>query len=307
SCSASRSRRRFPSASSAYSAAAAAGETRCSTSPRTTTRYSNGPRRIRRRSPTPSGFARLARSPLSSTWPAPTAAAASARVLKKRAAHSQRSSRTRVGCVTRDPPASSTRGAARAYTPYPRSSTTPVPQSRMPARMPPHQPDVLPHRRTSRAFRLETLAALSAGLLAACGTPGVRGVAGTAPAPNVFWTPPPARRAEAPAAALLPPDVAGRVAQLKLADVIDIALRNNAATGAAWADARAAAASYGAAQGQYYPALSLDGTVTAIKTVPSAGRLATKQQFLNPTLNLSWLLFDFGGRSGSVGAARDAL
>jgi len=152
--------------------------------------------------------------------------------------------------------------------------------------MPTHQPDVLPDRRTSRAFRLETLAALSAGLLAACGTPGVRGVAGTAPAPNVFWTPPPPRRAAAPAAALLPPDVAGRVAQLKLADVIDIALRNNAATGAAWADARAAAASYGAAQGQYYPA---------------------KQQFLNPTLNLSWLLFDFGGRSGSVGAAREAL
>ena len=36
-------------------------------------------------------------------------------------------------------------------------------------------------------------------------------------------------------------------------------------------------------------------------------RLATKQQFLNPTLNLSWLLFDFGGRSGSVGVAREAL
>ena len=173
--------------------------------------------------------------------------------------------------------------------------------------MPTRQPDVPADRRPSRAFRLETLAAVSAGLLAACGTPGVRGVAGTPPAPNVSWTPPPARRADAPAPASLPPDVAERVAQLKLADVIDIALRNNAATGAAWADARAAAASYGAAQGQYYPALALDGTVTAIKTVPSAGRLATKQQFLNPTLNLSWLLFDFGGRSGSIGVAREAL
>src|SRR5205823_1445793 len=142
--------------------------------------------------------------------------------------------------------------------------------------------------------------------------PGVRGVARTAPAPNVSWPPPPSPstprpgRRGAPAAALLPPDVAERVAQLKLADVIDIALRNNAATGAAWADARAAAASYGAAQGQYYPTLTLDGNVTAVKTVPSAGRLATKQQFLNPTLNLSWLLFDFGGRSGSVGVAREA-
>jgi outer membrane protein len=174
--------------------------------------------------------------------------------------------------------------------------------------MPTRQPDVPPDRGISRAFRLETLAAVSATLLAGCGTPGVRGVAGTAPAPNVFWTPPPPeRRAATPAPMGLPPDVAARVAQLKLADVIDIALRNNAATGAAWADARAAAASYGAAQGQYYPTLSVDGTVTAIKTVASAGRLATKQQFLNPTLNLSWLLFDFGGRSGSIGVAREAL
>src|SRR3989440_3976100 len=145
----------------------------------------------------------------------------------------------------------------------------------------------------------------------AWGPPGVRGVLGPAAARSVSRTPPPPpRRPErrgAPAGPLLPPDVAERVAQLKLADVIDIALRNNAATGAAWVDARAAAASYGAAQGQYYPTLTLDGNVTAVKTVPSAGRLATKQQFLNPTLNLSWLLFDFGGRSGSVGVAREAL
>ena len=173
--------------------------------------------------------------------------------------------------------------------------------------MPTRQPDVPHDRGASRPFRLETLAAVSASLLVGCGTPGVRGVAGTAPAPNVFWTPPAERRAAPPAAPALPPDVAGRVAQLTLADVIDIALRNNTATAAAWADARSAAASYGAAQGQYYPTLALDGTVTAIKTVPSAGRVATKQQFLNPTLSLSWLLFDFGGRSGSVGAAREAL
>jgi outer membrane protein len=147
------------------------------------------------------------------------------------------------------------------------------------------------------------------GALVGCGTPGVRGVAGTAPAPNVAWTPPPAAPAAAqPARPLeLPPDLAERIAQLKLADVIDIALRNNTATSAAWADARAAAASYGAARGQYYPTLSIDGAVTAIKTVPSAGRSAVKQQFYGPTLNLSWLLFDFGGRSGSIGEAREAL
>ena len=64
---------------------------------------------------------------------------------------------------------------------------------------------------------------------------------------------------------------------------------------------------YGAARGQYYPTISLDGAVTAIKTVPSAGRSAVQQQFYGPTLNLSWLLFDLGGRSGSIGEAREAL
>ena len=139
--------------------------------------------------------------------------------------------------------------------------------------------------------------------------PGVAGVAGTAPAPNVFWTPPPRREAASAAAPLpaLPPDLAQRVQQLKLADVIDIALRNNTATSVSWAQARAAAATYGAAKGQYYPTISLDGTATAIKTAPTGGRSAVQQQFYGPTLNLSWLLFDFGGRSGSIGEAREAL
>src|SRR2546421_905535 len=173
-------------------------------------------------------------------------------------------------------------------------------------RMLTHQPDVLRRRPSrGRTFRLGTA---TAALLAGCGTPGVRGVAGTAPAPNVLWTPP---RHPAPTFAPppeVPADLGARISQLRLADVIDIALRNNTATSAAWADARAAAATYGAAKGQYYPTLSVTGVVTTIhRTVASAGQQAVKQQFYGPTLAASWLLFDFGGRSGSVGAARDAL
>jgi outer membrane protein len=179
------------------------------------------------------------------------------------------------------------------------------------ARFATRPPDV-PTRRAAahRTVRSVTLGVAASGVLLGCGTPGVRGVAGTAPAPNVFWTPPPAPRPAGsgqPSLPALPPDVAQRISQLQLADVIDIALRNNIATSAAWADARAAAAGYGAATGQYYPTLSLDGTATAIKTVPSGGRTATQQRFYGPTLSLSWLLFDFGGRSGSIGEAREAL
>src|SRR5438094_4298587 len=148
----------------------------------------------------------------------------------------------------------------------------------------------------SRALRPVTLGIATSAVLLGCGTPGVRGVAGTAPAPNVLWTPPPPPPPGQPAAAHgalppeLPPDLAGRIAQLRLTDVIDIALRNNTATSAAWADARAAAATYGAAKGQYYPTVALNGTVTAIRrTVSQAGQQAVAQQFHAPTLNLSGL------------------
>src|SRR6266513_2568921 len=173
-----------------------------------------------------------------------------------------------------------------------------------------HQPDVLrPRPSIGRTFRLGTLVTATAALLTGCGTPGVRGVAGTAPAPNVLWTPPrqPAPTV-APPISEVPPDLGARISQLRLADVIDIALRNNTATSATWADARAAAATYGAAKGQYYPTLSVTGALTTIhRTVASAGQQAVKQQFYGPTLTASWLLFAFVVRSGSIGAARDAL
>ena len=175
--------------------------------------------------------------------------------------------------------------------------------------MPTALPDVLSRHGARRASRIATVGAVAAALLLGCGTPGVRGVAGTAPAPNALWTAPsePAAAARGAPLAALPPDVTARVAQLKLPDVIDIALRNNTATSAAWADARAAAASYGAAKGQFYPTLSLAGTAEALKTVPSNVPVSLTRQFYSATLSLSWLLLDFGGRAGTIGQAREAL
>src|SRR5437763_6969222 len=95
-------------------------------------------------------------------------------------------------------------------------------------RMLTHQPDVLrPRPSMGRTVRLGTLVTATAALLTGCGAPGVRGVAGTAPAPNVLWTPP---RQPAPTVAPppeVPPDLGARISQLRLVDVIDIALRNN--------------------------------------------------------------------------------
>ncbi|HVH67596.1 MAG TPA: TolC family protein [Gemmatimonadales bacterium] len=170
-------------------------------------------------------------------------------------------------------------------------------------------PLVVSRRAPLEVLRVATAALTGVALLAACGTPGVRGVAGTAPAPNVLWTPP---RGAAPAPPraegfILPPDLAARVGQLQLADVIDLALRNNTATSAAWADARAAAASYGAAKGQYYPTIALSGAAQTLKTVPSNTPFGVTRRLLSGTVTGSWLLFDFGGRTGTVSVAREAL
>src|SRR5207253_11005724 len=70
------------------------GGPRCSARPRTVSSYWKGSLRTRSRSPTRSCFARFARAPFTSTLPPSMAAAATARVLKKRAAQSQVSRRT---------------------------------------------------------------------------------------------------------------------------------------------------------------------------------------------------------------------
>jgi outer membrane protein len=140
------------------------------------------------------------------------------------------------------------------------------------------------------------------------GTPKVGGVAGVAPAPNTAWTPPaevPSR--EPPPKASVPPDLESRIRRLTLAEVVDIGLRNNPATRQSWANARAAAAAYGSERGASLPTIDGELTATRLKTIASQGRNAVSQSLLNPSLSISYLILDFGGRSGNIGAARNDL
>jgi outer membrane protein TolC len=105
----------------------------------------------------------------------------------------------------------------------------------------------------------------------------------------------------------VPADLEQRIQRLTLAEVVDLGLRNNPQTRLSWANARAAAASYGSARGAYLPTIDGEVTGTRLKTVASQGRSAVTQSVLSPSLNLSYLLFDFGGRSGDIGFARNAL
>ncbi len=152
------------------------------------------------------------------------------------------------------------------------------------------------------------LASTSFAFGACVGTPSVGGVAGVPPSPSTAWTPPPQeQRRDTTTVPAVPLDLEQRIKRLTLAEVVDLGLRNNPQTRVSWANARAAAAAYGSERGAYFPTIDGDVTGTRLKTVASQGRSAVTQSVLSPSLNLTYLLFDFGGRSGKVGAARNAL
>ena len=112
-----------------------------------------------------------------------------------------------------------------------------------------------------------------------------------------------------------------------LAELIDIAERNNPDTRVAWERARQAAAAVGLSESAYYPFLVASAaagydrafipfpTLTVNPTHPSlsnvritgGGSLVTEAQVYRGELNAKWLLLDFGERSAVVAAAREQL
>lgn len=103
----------------------------------------------------------------------------------------------------------------------------------------------------------------------------------------------------------------------RLAELIDIAEMNNPTTRIAWQRAREAAAQVGISQAAYLPMLSASvlggyaqtssvepGIKNGLVDIPE-GVLTTKGTQVTSALTVNWLLFDFGGREASVGAAKD--
>jgi outer membrane protein len=140
----------------------------------------------------------------------------------------------------------------------------------------------------------------------------VNGVPAAPPAPNVPWKGPagaikPEPLVTAATALAVPPDLEQRIQQLALADVVDLALRNNPATRASWAQARASADLLGSARGQYYPTINGAASLSRIQSPATGTRPAGTRTEYGPSVNLSYLLADFGGRSGSIERARQTL
>jgi outer membrane protein len=141
--------------------------------------------------------------------------------------------------------------------------------------------------------------------------PRVNGVAGAPSSPNVPWTAPRgAVKPEpvvVPSVAAVPGDLAAHIEHLTLMEVVDLALRNNPSTRASWAQARVAADMLGSARGDFFP--TVDASLSASRTLSpaTAGRTSGARTEYGPSIALNYLLFDFGGRSGSVETARQRL
>lgn len=139
--------------------------------------------------------------------------------------------------------------------------------------------------------------------------PRIAGAPAAPPSPSEPWRAPrgvvpPEPRTER---ATIPAEFAARANSLVLVDAVDVGLRNNPQTQLSWAQARAGAATYGAASGANFP--TLDASVNAAYSQTTIGQtlggIGTRRS-ITPQATLSYLLFDFGGRSGSIAAAREA-
>jgi outer membrane protein len=145
-------------------------------------------------------------------------------------------------------------------------------------------------------FRLAAVAAVFAGGCISAPPPTDSTTPWTPPAgaqkPDNSWK---ALRAQAP-------DVSRPLA---LAELADMALRNNPATRKTWSDARAAAAQVEQVQGYFMP--TINGTATVGHQYTSAEPDTYDQDYwkVAPGLQLSYLIFNFGG--GRRAAVQQAM
>lgn len=161
--------------------------------------------------------------------------------------------------------------------------------------------------RVGLALLITAMLLLQAGCFNSLARPDV--APDIAPSPSEPWKPAPGQ-VEAPAQAtatpLIPPELLKAKDQWSLINLVDIALRNNTQTRAAWAAARAAAANVGSQQGAFYPQIDVGGDLTW--TQQALRKSYPRQETtLGPSASLSYILYDGGGRQAAVDEARQAL
>ncbi len=105
----------------------------------------------------------------------------------------------------------------------------------------------------------------------------------------------------------IPEDIIKQGANWRLADIIDVALRNSPDTKATWYAARSAAADMMIAEGGRYPEINAAIGASRLDNITSERRMSPSNSGLSSSLGLTWLLFDFGGREASIEEKRRTL
>jgi outer membrane protein TolC len=97
---------------------------------------------------------------------------------------------------------------------------------------------------------------------------------------------------------------------LTLVAAVYIALCRNPATRGVWAAAHQAAAAYGSAESAWLPTLTATDAETRTEgthTDATGATVSSTQNSNDAAVNLTWVLYDFGGRGGRIASARYLL
>jgi len=100
----------------------------------------------------------------------------------------------------------------------------------------------------------------------------------------------------------------------ELVELVDLAQRVNPETRVAWEEARRAASAVGLVKSEYFPVLTMAAlggyksvAFPAPQNVAPDGFFRVDLQQVVPSLNLRWLLLDFGRRASTMDAAKERL
>jgi len=138
--------------------------------------------------------------------------------------------------------------------------------------------------------------------------------------PSAPWAPPPelleqARKAARETPPAVPADVPAETlasiaeagATVDLPTLVDLALRTSPQTRETWAAARSAAEEVGSRSAAYYPQLDASASLERVHQSAVGGQFTFQITDYGPSLDLSYLLFSFGGRKADVEQARQEL
>jgi outer membrane protein len=138
--------------------------------------------------------------------------------------------------------------------------------------------------------------------------PRVGGVPVAPAGPDAVWHPPRAAVArDSVGEPVLPKELAAHADSLTLPEMVSLALRNNPATRASWAQAQMAADAYGAARAGFFPMIDAGINAGRLGSRASSSRTgnAAFQSTITPSVTLSYTVLDFGAEKARALSARE--